>query len=149
MLKEAERELREAVRLDAADAASWNALGTTLLAGNDGNAAAEAYSHALEISGGDETALTGRAAGLCAAGNWPGAAELLRKAQAEHADSALLAHDLGVAEFHLGRYAEAVRAFEKEAQLSPGSAEAQAALAKARSVRAFEDAAIGTGNPAQ
>ncbi len=149
MLKESERELREAVRLDAKDAASWNALGTVLLAGNDGNGAAEAFSHSLEISGGDETALTGKAAGLSAGGNWSGAAELLRKAQEEHADSVVLAHDLGVAEFRLGRYAEAVRAFEKEAQLSPGSADAQAALARARSARDFETAAIGTGNPAQ
>ncbi len=149
MLKESERELREAVRIDAKDAGSWNALGTVLLAGNDGNGAAEAFSHSLEISGGDEIAITGRAAGLAAASNWAAAAELLRKSQAEHPESAILAHDLGVAEFQLGRFGEAARAFEKEAQLSPASADAQAALAKASAARDLETAALGTGNPAR
>jgi tetratricopeptide (TPR) repeat protein len=147
MLNESERELREAIRIEEKDAGSWNALGVVLLAENDGNGAADAFSHALGISPGDEVAITGRAAGLSSAGDWAGAAELLRKAQSEHPDSALLAHDLGVAEFQLARYTEAVRALEKEIQLSPDSTEVQVALAKARAVRDFEAAAIALGTP--
>ena len=147
MTKEAERELREGLRLDPKDAWCWNALGTVLLSKNDGAGAAEAFSHSLELSSGDETAITGKAAGLSASGNWTAAAELLRTSQEQRPDSAILAHDLGVVEFQLGRYAESARAFEAESRLSPSSAEAQAALAKARAARDLEAAALGTGNP--
>ncbi|MGH9443293.1 MAG: tetratricopeptide repeat protein [Thermoanaerobaculia bacterium] len=148
MLKESERELREAVRLDGKDAVSWNALGTVCLARNDGAAAAEAFSHAIEISGDDEIAITGKAAALSSASNWTEAAELLRKSQSEHPQSPLLAHDLGVAEYEMGRFGESARAFETEVRLSPASEEAKAALAKARAARDFEASAVPTGSPA-
>lgn len=141
MFRESEREFKEALRLDPKDAISSNSLGTVLMARNDQEGAAQAFSTTLASLPGDETAITGKAAALGAAKKWDQAAETLRTAFPD-TKSAAVAHDLGVAEFNLGRYAEAVRAFEREAELSRGSEAAKSALARATSARDLEAAAV-------
>jgi Tfp pilus assembly protein PilF len=147
MFRESEREFKEALRLDPKDSVSSNSLGTVLLARNDQEGAAEAFSTTLTSLPNDETAITGKAAALGGAQKWEQAAEVLRGAIAD-TKSAAVAHDLGVAEFNLGHFAEAVRAFERETELSRGSAASKVSVSRAISARDLEAAAIVLRGPA-
>jgi Flp pilus assembly protein TadD len=141
MPNEAERELREAVRLDEKDEASWVALGGVLRVAGKNADAAEAYGHALALAPRDQTAILGRATALADTGKWEEAEQLLKTAAAESPDSPAIAHDLGVVEFRLGRWDASVDAFQKAASAAPGSAETKTALARAVAVRDFLAAA--------
>ena len=140
MPKEAERELREAVRLDEKDEASWLALGKLLFAAKNPESV-DAFGRAIALSPHDEAALTGKAAALADAGKWAEAETHLQQATADNASMASLFHDLGVVEFRLGKYDAAVAAFQRAAAIAPASAESKAGLARATSVRDFLAAA--------
>jgi Tfp pilus assembly protein PilF len=141
MPKEAERELREAVRLDDHDEGSWVALGEVLSSSGKNDEAAEAYGKALGLSPKNETAILGRAAALADTGKWEETEQLLKIASADLPASAPIAHNLGVAEFRLGHWDAAVDAFGKAAAAAPASAETKTALARATAVRDFLAAA--------
>lgn len=140
MAKEAERELREAVRLDEKDESSWMALGAVLFAAKNPEAV-DAFGHAIALSPHDEAALTGKAAALAEAGKWAEAQTYLQQATADNTTVAALFHDLGVVEFRLGHYDASVAAFQRAVEIAPASAESKAGLARATSVRDFIAAA--------
>jgi len=147
MPKEAERELREAVRLDEKDESSWMALGTVLFAAKNPEAA-DAFGHAIALSPHDEAALTGKAGALAEAGKWADAQTYLQQATADNASMAALFHDLGVVEFRLGNYDASVAAFQRAVEIAPASAESKAGLARSTSVRNFLAAARPLSAPA-
>jgi tetratricopeptide (TPR) repeat protein len=147
MHKEADRELSEAVRLDPKNPVFENALGTSKLRQGDFTAASEAFTRARALAPGDETASTGLAAALTAAGKPAEAEAVLKQAGADLPRSFAIANDLGVVEVRLGNYDAAVAAFTRALEISPESADAAAALARAASLRGFQAAAVAP--PAQ
>jgi Flp pilus assembly protein TadD len=131
--EEAIDELTEAVRLQPRNAVYYSTLGMILLPGiGQIDAAIHAFQNALRLSPGMVQAQQGLATAEALKKKSQDNAALVRAHAAKEPGNGALQYDLGVAEARAGNSRAAIQALERSLQLTPGVAQAHAALAVVR-----------------
>jgi tetratricopeptide (TPR) repeat protein len=131
--EEAIDELMEAVRLQPRNAVYYSTLGMILLPGmGQIDEATTAFQDALRLSPGMVQAQQGLATAEALKKQGQDNAALVRAHAAREPRNGALQYDLGVAEAGAGNSTAAIQALERSLQLTPGFAQAHAALALVR-----------------
>lgn len=127
-LKQAARQLREAVRLDPRSAAANWLLAEALAASGSRAASLSFYERAVKLDAGYADGIAHAAVAALKDRDYALAARLSEIVLARRPKYAQVRHTLGVALLKLGRIGPAIREFERTISLDPGSSETWLAL---------------------